>query len=110
MAVSVIVVVRIQNLISIQGEYRFFECRKTGSQTESKNRFIRFFSYRYTTLKVAPMIYIFQRSYTAWRLIVHNLLSLLTFAVAVAVAVGVGVSVALAAGVAFVHYQRIPVV
>ena len=35
---------------SIRGEYRFFECRKTGSQTESKNRFIRFFPYRYTTL------------------------------------------------------------
>ena len=34
---------------SIRGEYRFFECRKTGSQTESKNRFIRFFPYRYTT-------------------------------------------------------------
>ena len=29
---------------SIRGEFRFFECRKTGSQTESKNRFIRFFS------------------------------------------------------------------
>ena len=36
---------------SIRGEYRFFECRKTGSQTESKNRFIRFFPYRYTTLE-----------------------------------------------------------
>ena len=35
---------------SIRGKYRFFECRKTGSQTESKNRFIRFFPYRYTTL------------------------------------------------------------
>ena len=35
---------------SIRGEYRFFECRKTGSQTESKNRFIRFFPYRYTTI------------------------------------------------------------
>ena len=35
---------------SIRGEYRFFECRKTGSQTESKNRFIRFFPYWYTTL------------------------------------------------------------
>ena len=41
---------------SIRGEYRFFECRKTGSQTESKNRFIRFFPYRYTTLKATLII------------------------------------------------------
>ena len=47
---------------SIRGEYWFFECRKTGSQTESKNRFIRFFPYRYTTLLstnvIKPYIYV----------------------------------------------------
>ena len=35
---------------SICSENRFFECQTTGSQTESKNRFIRFCPYRYTTL------------------------------------------------------------
>ena len=51
-------VVRIQNLIRYEANTGFSNAekpvlkpnRKTGSQTESKNRFIRFFPYRYTTL------------------------------------------------------------
>ena len=52
---------------SILGEYRFFECRKTGFQTESKNRFIRFFPYRYTTL-----IIMISSTMHIWNVCIHK--------------------------------------